>query len=57
MTFCKEKRHSIVRNSLIYTNSVLILATIRLLISERAGLLEQKIDPQVVTSGNSNFAR
>ena len=36
--------------------NVIILATTRLLVSERAGFLEQKIDRQMVTSGNSNFA-
>ena len=35
----------------------LILATVHLLVSERAVLLEQKIEPQMVTGGNSNFAR
>ena len=41
----------------IYANNALILATVHLLVSERAGLLEQKIEPRMVTSGNSNFAR
>ena len=40
--FCKEKD---VQLYLIYANNALILATICLLVSERAGLLEQKIDP------------
>ena len=45
-----------VRKSLIYVNNAVILAMVHLLLSERAGLLEQKIEPQMVT-GNSNFAR
>ena len=34
-----------VRKSLIYANNALILAMFHLLVSERAGLLEQKIEP------------
>ena len=45
-----------VRKSLIYANNALILATVRLLVSERAGLLKQKIKPRMVTGGNSNLA-
>ena len=45
-----------VRKSLIYANNALILATVYLLVSERAGLLEQKIEPRIVIVGNSNFA-
>ena len=44
-------------NFSIYTNNALILATICLLVSEKAGPLKQKIDLRMVTSGNSNFAR
>ena len=40
-----------------YANNVIILAITRLLVRGRTGLFEQKIDPQMVTSGNSNFAR
>ena len=46
-----------VRKSLIYANNALILATVHLLVSERAALLEQKIESRMVTGGNSNFAR
>ena len=46
-----------VRKSLIYDNNALILASVHLLVSERAALLEQKIELQVVTGGNSNFAQ
>ena len=53
VTFSKEKTF----NCKEYANNVIILATTRLLVSERAGLLEQKIDPRNVTSGNSNFAQ
>ena len=38
-------------------NNALILSTVHLLVSERAALLEQKIEPRMVTGGNSNFAR
>ena len=34
-----------VRKSLIYANDVLIIATVHLLVSERAGLLKQKVEP------------
>ena len=54
--FVKEEMYN-VRKSLIYANNALILATVHLLVSERAGLLEQKIEPQMVTDGNSNFAQ
>ena len=46
-----------VRKSLICANNAVILASVHLLVSERAALLEQKIEPQMVTGGNSNFAR
>ena len=46
-----------VRKSLIYANNALILATVHLLVSERAGLFEQKIKLRMVTGGNSNFAQ
>ena len=46
-----------VRKSLIYANNTLILATVHLFVIERAGLLEQKIEPRMVTGGNSNFVR
>ena len=36
-------------------NFALIIATVHL--SKRVGLLEQKIEPRMVTGGNSNFAR
>ena len=38
-------------------NNALILATVHLLVSERTALLEQTIEPQMVTGGNSNFVR
>ena len=34
-----------VRKSLIYHNNVIIIATVHLLVSERAGLLKQKVEP------------
>ena len=46
-----------VRKSLVYTNNGLRIARIRLLLSERDGLLEQKIEPRMVTGGNNNFAQ
>ena len=46
-----------VRKYLIYVNNAQILATVHLLVSERAGLLEQKIEPRMVTGGNSNFVQ
>ena len=46
-----------VRKSLVYTNNGLRIARVRLLVSERDGLLEQKIEPRMVTGGNNNFAQ
>ena len=46
-----------VRKSLIYANNVLILDTVHLLVSERAGLLEQKVELRMVTNSYSNFAQ
>ena len=46
-----------VRKSLIYNNNILIIATIHLLVSERAGLLKQKVESRTVTGSYSNFAR
>ena len=43
-----------VRKSLIYANNVLILDTVHLIfVSERAGLLKQKIEPRMVTGSYS----
>ena len=52
-----QRRSSIVRKSLIYTNNALILARVHLLVSERDGFLEQKIELRMVTGGNNNFAQ
>ena len=45
------------RKSLIYANNILILDKVYLLVSERAGLLKQKVEPQTVTGSYSNFAQ
>ena len=42
---------------LMVRKSLLILAMVHFLVSERAGLLEQKIEPRMVTGGNSHFVR
>ena len=39
----------------MYANNVLILDTVHLLVSERAGLLEQKVESRTVTGSYSNF--
>ena len=41
---------------IIYDNNVLIIATVHLPVSEKAGLLKQKVEPQTVTDSYSNFA-
>ena len=46
--------HHTTFNSLIHTNNVPILATVHLLVSRTAGLLDQKVELSMVTGSYSN---